>query len=151
MALTLLGAFPDCMDYDVKILATDIDPHILNRGRNATYGTRDIETVPTADQKRWFMKTDEPDRWRLRDEVRRLISFKQLNLVREWPMKKKFDVIFCRNVVIYFQEDTQAQIWTQFHQQLKQAGRLYIGHSERIDSTDFVSDGLTIYRRRDGV
>lgn len=150
IALTMLSAFPDCANHDVKILATDIDPHMVARGAAATYSSRDIETVPAADCKKWFSKTDDPDRWRVRDEVRSLVSFKQLNLVRDWPMKRPFDVIFCRNVVIYFQEDTQAAIWDKFYAQMKPSARLYIGHSERIESTRFQSDGLTIYRRRDG-
>ena len=64
--------------------------------------------------------------------MRRLVSFRELNLIGAWPMKVRFDAIFCRNVAIYFDEPTQNKIWHRFAGVLKPGGRLYIGHSERI-------------------
>jgi chemotaxis protein methyltransferase CheR len=87
------------------------------------------------------------NRWRVRDDARSLITFNQLNLIADWPMQGKFDAIFCRNVVIYFEEATQNAVWTRFGQFLAPNGRLYVGHSERVDMPSFVSDGLTVYRR----
>ncbi|MEQ1809756.1 MAG: CheR family methyltransferase, partial [Terricaulis sp.] len=72
--------------------------------------------------------------------------FKELNLIGAWPMRGQFDVIFCRNVVIYFEEATQTLLWNRFKNMLAPQGRLYIGHSERIDVAGYESDGLTVYR-----
>jgi chemotaxis protein methyltransferase CheR len=72
--------------------------------------------------------------------------FKELNLIGDWPMRGQFDVIFCRNVVIYFEEATQAFLWNRFKNALTADGRLYIGHSERVDVAGYESDGLTVYK-----
>jgi len=84
--------------------------------------------------------------WRVRDEVRALVTFNELNLIGPWPMRGQFDVVFCRNVVIYFEEATQTALWKRFHGALTTNGRLYVGHSERVDEPGYVSDGLTVYR-----
>jgi chemotaxis protein methyltransferase CheR len=72
--------------------------------------------------------------------------FKELNLIGNWPMRGQFDAIFCRNVVIYFEEATQALLWNRFKNALTPDGRLYIGHSERVDVAGYESDGLTVYK-----
>ena len=84
--------------------------------------------------------------------MRSLISFRELNLVGSWPMRGKFDVIFCRNVVIYFEEETQARLWSRFVPHLAPGGRLYIGHSERLSgpaATMFESEAITTYRLKE--
>ena len=78
--------------------------------------------------------------------MRSLIAFKELNLIGAWPMKGKFDAIYCRNCVIYFNDETQSALWPRFGAVLKPHGRLYIGHSERVGDPGFESDGLTAYR-----
>jgi chemotaxis protein methyltransferase CheR len=91
--------------------------------------------------------------WSAGDELRKLITFRELNLIGQWPMKGPFDTIFCRNVVIYFEEETQAKVWSRFKPLLTREGRLYIGHSERLNgpaAAAFVSDGLTTYRFPEG-
>ena len=90
---------------------------------------------------------------RLAKRLRALVSFRELNLIGTWPMTGQFDAIFCRNVVIYFQEETQSRVWDRFLPLLAPGGRLYIGHSERLNgpaASAFVSDGLTTYRFADG-
>ena len=87
--------------------------------------------------------------WSVGDEMRKLITFNELNLIGQWPMKGRFDVIFCRNVVIYFEEETQAKVWARFKPLLNPEGRLYIGHSERLNgpaAAAFATDGLTTYK-----
>jgi chemotaxis protein methyltransferase CheR len=79
------------------------------------------------------------------DAMRELVAFRELNLIGQWPMKGRFDAIFCRNVVIYFDEPTQHRIWGRFRGLLQPAGRLYVGHSERVTDDAFRSDGLTTY------
>ena len=79
------------------------------------------------------------------------MAFRELNLIGDWPMKGKFDVIFCRNVVIYFDEPTQERIWSRFAPALVPGGTLYIGHSERVSgpaASQFETTGLTTYALR---
>ncbi|MEZ5996974.1 MAG: protein-glutamate O-methyltransferase [Hyphomonadaceae bacterium] len=152
MALTLLDVFPDAARYDVRILATDIDPNMVAKAKLAIY--RDEAVSPIASGLRERFLSREPDAaekvWRVKDEVRSLITFKELNLNGNWPMQGRFDVIFCRNVVIYFEEPTQIALWNRFKNILTPEGRLYIGHSERCDVPGYVSDGLTIYKLTQG-
>ena len=80
-----------------------------------------------------------------------MISFRPLNLIGQWPMRGLFDVIMCRNVVIYFAEDTQVEIWKRFTPLLAPGGYLYIGHSERVSgpaAKSYVSAGITTYQRQ---
>jgi chemotaxis protein methyltransferase CheR len=91
--------------------------------------------------------------WRANDRLSSLVAFRELNLVGQWPMKGRFDAIFCRNVVIYFEEKTQQEIWRRFVPSLNQNGLLYIGHSERVSgpaSDKFTSEGVTTYRLVNG-
>ena len=83
------------------------------------------------------------------EALTRLVSFKELNLVGPWPMTGAFDVIFCRNVTIYFNQETQAAIWARYAAVLRPEGHLLIGHSERLSEdvqSKFVSAGTTAYR-----
>jgi chemotaxis protein methyltransferase CheR len=87
--------------------------------------------------------------WRIGDEVRSLVTFNELNLIGQWPMRGRFDVIFCRNVVIYFEDDTQSRVWTRLGQMLRPGGYLYIGHSERVigpSAGQLALQGTTTYR-----
>lgn len=152
IALTLLEVFPEVARYNVKILATDIDPNIVAKARAGVYREDATTTIPPRLRDRWMRREGEGgDRsWSVRDEVRQLIAFRELNLLGDWPMRGRFDVIFCRNVVIYFDDTTQAFLWNRFKTVLAPEGRLYIGHSERIDVEGYVSDGLTIYKQGRG-
>lgn len=145
LALTLLDLCPEVSRYDVRILASDIDPNIVARAKAGHYREEAVSPVPPALRTRW-MSRDGDGLWSVRQEVRDLIVFKELNLIGEWPMRGQFDVIFCRNVVIYFEEATQAFLWNRFKNALTADGRLYIGHSERVDVPGYESDGLTIYK-----
>lgn len=148
MALTLLDLFPEAARHDVRILATDIDPNIVAKARVGVYREEAVEPIPSTMRDRWMScEGDRGERvWRVNDEVRALIAFKELNLIGAWPMRGRFDAIFCRNVVIYFEEETQVFLWNRFKQVLAKNGRLYIGHSERVDVAGYASDGLTIYK-----
>ncbi|ANP45676.1 CheR family methyltransferase [Candidatus Viadribacter manganicus] len=146
MALTLLALAPELGRYDVRILATDIDPNVVARGRAGIYSTEAISPIGANMRERWFERQGDGQSWRISDEARALVRFKELNLIGDWPMKGRFDVIFCRNVVIYFEDATQAFLWNRFKSSLHEDGRVYIGHSERIDVPGFESAGLTIYK-----
>ncbi|MBL8774015.1 MAG: protein-glutamate O-methyltransferase [Phenylobacterium sp.] len=145
MAMTLLDALPEAGRLDVRILATDIDPVVVQRARLGQYDPAELQPVPPALRQRYSQDVD--GQAVMADEVRALISFGTLNLHGAWPMKGDFDAIFCRNVAIYFDEAAQAQLWRRFAERLSPKGRLYIGHSERADVPGLTSAGLTIYRR----
>lgn len=146
IAMSLLAELPEATELDVRILATDIDPQVVDRARAATYSREDVEPVPADLAARWLTK--DGDQVRVSDAARKLVSFGVLNLHATWPMKGTFDVIFCRNVAIYFDDETQARLWSRFAERLSPQGRLYIGHSERAETPSLITDGLTVYRRR---
>jgi len=148
MALTLLALMPEAARFDVRILATDIDPNVVATAKAGAYSDHAVEPIPAPLRERWMTRVD--GKWRAGEEMRALVRFNTLNLIGAWPMKGRFDVIFCRNVVIYFEQETQDLIWQRFQSVLAPNGRLYVGHSERVDSPAYGSDGLTIYRLRGG-
>ncbi|HEY2662653.1 MAG TPA: protein-glutamate O-methyltransferase CheR [Caulobacteraceae bacterium] len=148
MALTILSAMPDAANYDVKILATDIDTNVIAKGMAACYAEDLVEAIPSAVRSRWMERDPEDSRgWRIGEAARSLVAFRPLNLMGDWPMKGHFQAIFCRNVVIYFDEPTQERIFKRFHERLLPGARLYVGHSERVGVPGFDTDGLTTYRQ----
>jgi chemotaxis protein methyltransferase CheR len=151
IAMTILCLWPGAAGHDVKVLATDIDPHMIAAGRSAVYTESQLEGV-SADLRRRFFEPSPADsggRRRAGEAMRRMVVFRPLNLVDSWPMKGLFNAIFCRNVVIYFDEPTQQRIWEAFLPRLDSDGRLYIGHSERVTGVAAArlgSDGISTYR-----
>jgi chemotaxis protein methyltransferase CheR len=155
MAITVLAALPEAADLDVKILATDIDPNMIAEGKAGVYREDAVAPVPLELRRKWFRKVQvgAETRWSVADELRRLVAFRELNLIGDWPMRGRFDAIFCRNVVIYFDEPTQERIWSRFAPLLEPGGVLYIGHSERVTGPAtalFETVGLTTYALRNG-
>ena len=149
IGLTILSLMPDAPDRDVRILATDIDVNMLAEGRAGIYSGQAIAPVPGELRARWFERHGED--WRASEPLRRLVTFNELNLIGDWPMRRQFQAIFCRNVVIYFEEETQAKVFNRFAPLLSPEGRLYIGHSERVcgpAAALFETDGVTIHRLR---
>jgi chemotaxis protein methyltransferase CheR len=106
IALTLLGMVPNAATMDIRILATDIDPKIIAQAKAGIYDPQAIETVDAAMRKQWFTPVGDR-RFQINEQVKQLITFRELNLMAQWPFRGPFDVIFCRNVVIYFDEPTQ--------------------------------------------
>jgi len=149
IALTILAMLPNANELDVKILATDIDPVILGKAKEGIYGREALEPVP-ADLRKYFDGVDGNRKFSPVSAVREMIAFRELNLIGPWPMTQKFDVIFCRNVAIYFDEPTQDKLFGRYAESLNPDGRLFIGHSERVNDPRFLSDGLTAYRLRSG-
>ncbi len=136
---------------DIKILATDINPDVLEFARTGVYDSSMVSGLSPGRRKRFLAESnDGPTRaWRVKGRARNLISFRQLNLLDAWPMKGKFDVIFCRNVVIYFDQATQRKLWQRFGRIMVDGAWLFLGHSERIseDDLDMLSPvGMTTYR-----
>lgn len=151
LALAVLSVWPNAADLDIRILATDIDANVLKTAKAGVYTSEAVEQIPASFRQKWVAKDPDSARtWRMGPEARALITFNQLNLIADWPMKRKFDAVFCRNVVIYFDEQTQAKLWRRFHNQINSNGRLYVGHSERVGDMAFESDGQTVYKLAGG-
>lgn len=149
IAMSLLNAAPDIGQRDVLILGSDIDPNILAVAEKARYSAQQIAGIPPDYHSTYLTRCAEPDTFEIAPPVRRLVRFRELNLLGPWPMKGHFDVIFCRNVVIYFDLPTQSSLWPRFRQALAPDGWFFLGHSERIsDSAEglFSSAGQTAYR-----
>jgi chemotaxis protein methyltransferase CheR len=150
IAMTILRDYPQAASWNLRVLATDIDEVALSRAMAGRYAARQLDGVPPADLKRFFRPTGESE-FEVQEGLRALIRFSPLNLMADWPFKGPFDIVFCRNVVIYFDAATQERLWPRFHGILGPEGVLFIGHSERLDpasARDFVSIGVTSYRKR---
>jgi chemotaxis protein methyltransferase CheR len=149
-AMTLLSLAPDAANLDIKILATDIDPNVVAAARTGIYDEGLLAGIPAEYLRRFTSPAaGRAGSVQISAEARALITFNELNLIGDWPMKGKFDAIFCRNVAIYFDDDTQARLWSRFAPLLPVGGRLYIGHSERVAgpaASAFDPDGITTYR-----
>ncbi|WP_102959961.1 CheR family methyltransferase [Mangrovicella endophytica] len=151
IAMTLLSLMPDAADYDIKILASDIDPNVVAFGRRGVYDEQTLEAVSKDLRRRWFQPSG--NGFEVVDAMRDLVSFRELNLIGDWPMKGTFQALFCRNVTIYFDQPTREKIWYRFCRYLQPDGWLYIGHSERMSgpASEFLSyEGTTAYRRLAG-
>lgn len=155
MALSVLSLMPDAAARDVKILATDIDPEILAKGSTGLYPDAAMTAVPTELRRRWFTSKEDADAgkvWRAGEDLRKLVVFRQHNLLGTWPMRGPFDAIFCRNALIYFREEAQVEVWCRFAPLLAPAGRLYVGHSERLfgkAAALYDNEAITTYRLRE--
>lgn len=150
IAMTLARAVPDLASYDARILATDIDTEVLAKAERGIYSSQDLAAVPDDLRHTFFQPADgQPGHFRAMAELRALTAFLPLNLIGDWPMKGRFDVIFCRNVVIYFDKPTQARLFDRFADILMPGGFLYIGHSESLFriSDRYGDIGQSIYRR----
>lgn len=133
IAMTLLDAMPDAHKHDVRILATDLDANMVAAARVGTYRTPDPGQIPDDMLKKYFDTAKGGERFlQVKDNVRALVQCSELNLLGDWPMKGKFDLIFCRNVVIYFDAATQDRLWQRFADALVPGGHLCVGHSERV-------------------
>ena len=149
IAMTLLEALGSNSGWDVKVLATDIDTNVLTTAAAGIYPAHRQQGLSDARLSRWFTTAGgSPDNLRLKDEVRSLIRFAPLNLMEQWPFKGPFDVIFCRNVVIYFDQETQGRLFGRYADAMARHGYLFIGHSETLfgTCTRFDLIGRTIYR-----
>lgn len=149
IAIEVLKSIPDAASRDMLILATDIDEKVLAHARAGIYQERELLGVGAEDRERFFQRDGDGD-WTARPELRALIRFRKLNLNGSWPIRGVFDAIFCRNVVIYFSDETQMALWPRFRDRLARGGLLMLGHSERIHPlavSGFESVGVTTYRK----
>ena len=151
IAITLRESIPDIDHWDVRILATDIDTNVIAKGESGIYDEERITGLSRERIKNCFHRGSKnlEGKVRVKPELRQMITFRKLNLMEAWPMKGQFDILFCRNVVIYFDKPTQKILFNRFAEQMTEDGHLFIGHSETLFkiSDRFELQGKTIYRR----
>lgn len=151
IAMTLAERLDDNELRDVKVLATDLDSNVLQIGSAGVYPQREVQSLPQSVLHDHFLRGRRGNEGmvRVKPDLQRLVSFKQLNLMEQWPFKGPFDVIFCRNVVIYFDKETQAELFRRFASALRPGGYLCVGHSESASGcTDMLEGvGRSVYRR----
>ncbi len=152
IAITLLESVPDIVNWDIKILATDIDTQVLDTAKEGIYRQDKATGLDEHRIRKWFLKSGDKQNENLikaKNELKQLIVFKQLNLMGDWPMQGQFDILFCRNVVIYFDKDTQRVLFERFANILKQDAYMYVGHSESLYQVTerFSLLGKTIHRK----
>jgi len=118
--------------WDTAILATDISANVLAKAQSGIYPSKDIENLPAAWKSKYFVKVGE-DAFQVVPHIRREVIYKTFNLMDTIAFKKPFDIIFCRNVMIYFDKETTNQLIARFYNATAEGGYLFIGHSETID------------------
>ncbi len=135
IAMSIAQSLPDFDFGKLKLLATDIDFEILQKAMEGVYSSKEIQGVPVAYRQKYFSpavdgKSDEK-MYKINPMLRNQVQFASFNLITaEYPFKHQFDIIFCRNVFIYFDKETQMSIIDKFIKHLKPGGLLFLGHSE---------------------
>lgn len=151
LAIVLREAIPDIDKWDAKILATDLDTNCLATSAEGSYSEKVVETVSKERIQRWFHQSqNEREKvYIAKDELKSLITFNSLNLLKPFPFKGDFDVIICRNVFIYFDKLTQQTIISKFSAHQKPGDSLIVGHSENLAkvTSDYELNRQTIYTR----
>jgi len=150
IAMVVKEVIPKNSGWDVKILATDLDTNVLATAEKGIYPVDRIKDIPAHRQRRFFLKGGgkQQGHVRIRPELQQIITYKKLNLMDQWPLSGPIDIIFCRNVVIYFTKDTQKVLLERFTKLVAPGAHLFMGHSESLNNvTDkFQLLGRTIYR-----
>ncbi len=151
MAMVLLNTMNHKDLNGVKIYASDINTQVLNQAQRGIYPMSRVEPLSPEWRRRYFQRgVNQFEGYvRVKPEVKQLVEFFRLNLMDPFPFKQEFDVIFCRNVMIYFEKTTQTELVNKFYQCLKPHGYLFIGHSESLCniSHQFAYIKPTIYRK----
>jgi chemotaxis protein methyltransferase CheR len=141
LAITLAESIPDIRHRDVRILATDISTKILAEAREAVYTQEVVLDVPAMLLSKYFtcVQTAPPRLYRVNDQLKAIVRLARLNLMETWPMAGPFDVILCRNVMIYFDRPTREALVRRFWDLLPAGGYLLVGHSESLNglTTEF--------------
>jgi chemotaxis protein methyltransferase CheR len=150
LAIVLREALAHLANWDIKLLATDIDSKVVATAAEGAYAVERFKGVSNERVRNWFRQiAGRPGFSAACAELKELITFKQLNLLDHWPMQGPFDIIFCRNVVIYFDKDTQRRLFDRMADLQEPGGWLFIGHSENLLNVTrrYKLVGRTVYRR----
>ncbi len=152
IAMTLWDGVDMPSQWNFQVLATDISTRVLAKAASGIYGDERVQGLPADVVQRHFLRGrgDQSGQLRVKPQLAGLIKFRRLNLMDErFPIKQPLDLIFCRNVMIYFDRPTQETLVGKFHKYLRPGGHLFIGHSESLQWIDhaFESVAPTIYRK----
>ena len=149
--MTVLETLPDPGRWDVRILATDLDSEVLQRARRGIYAAERMGNLSPERLQRFFTERQEAGGLsrQIKPEVAELVTFKQLNLIHSLPMRGPLDAVFCRNVVIYFDKDTQRELFARIARLQRPGDLLFLGHSESLFKVcdSYALIGKTIHRR----
>ena len=135
LAMTVREALPSFANWDIRILASDIDTSVLQTAERGIYAAARLEGVADERQHRHFLRGrgEWAGTYQIKPELQQVIAFRRINLNEEpWPIRTRFHVIFCRNVVIYFNRETQRRLFERFADALEPNGYLIVGHSEAL-------------------
>jgi chemotaxis protein methyltransferase CheR len=152
IAMVVLEALPQIREWNVRILATDLDSDMLETAAAGEYAAERVKGLSETRLRRFFTERKDGGSctYVIRPEVRRMVTFRKLNLMQPLPMSGPLDVVFCRNTVIYFDKDTQRELFARIAPLQRPGDLLYLGHSESLLSVsdDYDSIGHTTYLRR---
>ncbi|MCC6475562.1 protein-glutamate O-methyltransferase [bacterium] len=134
LGMLIHGNLPNPGRFDFKILATDLSTKVLDTAKRGRYGEDRVKSIPPELLNKYMTreKHDGAFIYSVESVIRNLISFNRLNLMESWPMKGPFDLIFCRNVMIYFDKPTQTKLIHRYFDLLRSGGTLFVGHSESL-------------------
>lgn len=153
IGVTLHEAIPNPDLWDIKILATDLSTQVLARAASGIYRPERLKDVSPALVRKYFHSIRNPEdgspAYQVEEPLRRLVTFARLNLMETWPMKGPFDIIFCRNVMIYFEKPIQEKLVNRYYDLLGPGGYMFLGHSESLTGTSHKFKYLqpTVYRK----
>jgi len=152
LAISLQSTMAEALrDWDARILATDLDSNVLATASAGIYKAERIKDLDPQLCKKWFKRGigSNSEFVKTHPQLKELITFKQLNLLHEWPVNGPFDIIMCRNVLIYFDKATQKNLVERFNQLLRPGGLLILGHSESIGKSfaNLELKGHTIFEK----
>ncbi|MCU4675511.1 protein-glutamate O-methyltransferase CheR [Catenovulum sp. 2E275] len=150
IAMTLAPNFPT-QKWDFKILATDLDSNMLAKAKTAVYSEQALQGIDPQQIRQGFNLNKRTKQYKVKPDIQNLVHFRRLNLLENWPMRGTFDAIFCRNVVIYFDNQTKNNLIRRYAQLLEPHGYLFLGHSETLsrEISEFNPLGHTIYQRKE--
>jgi chemotaxis protein methyltransferase CheR len=148
IAMCLHEAMSRFRGWDVKILATDLDSNVVSHAREGRYAPERVEKMPVAQRNKYFTDTTD-GAYQISNDLKSLVTFNQMNLMHPWRFKGPFDVIFCRNVVIYFDKPTQRDLFGRMAGVQRVGDYLFIGHSENLFKVceSYALIGKTMYRK----
>ena len=134
-----------------KLLATDISHKVMTKAQHGEYTPDNLKNISPDNLRKFFMPIPNTDMYRLKSDVIDKARFQYFNLMSAFPYRNKFDVIFCRNVMIYFDNTVREKLLAKFYAALKPGGYFIIGHSETINGikNDFKYLKPSVYRKED--
>jgi chemotaxis protein methyltransferase CheR len=151
LAMVLTDYAEKTPGFRFSIMATDISTQALQTASRAVYDEDRVAPVPMPFKKKYLLRSKSKDKRLVRivPELRRVVNFRRLNFMEELDIKNPLDIIFCRNVIIYFDRETQERLFGKFCRVLRQGGYIFIGHSESLSGMDLPLEQVapTVYRK----